>query len=318
MVNQPIDSDGTSLLHLAANSDNPSIPQLLVDSHANVDCQNSDGWTPLHVAVVNGCTQALQVLLENGANTHLLDQDDMTPLDHAQEEEQWWCLDILERFDQKREELVILEEISMCELYVSMVMGDDEETVATVTAVDHTHTLLPSNEDQNVICTSDLPGSPRENLIGQFDRLTCSNQSLIIVESNDALIDNTSTGIDDSQQLCTDTTADYITAIEESITSFAGCKSFHEQSNECLTNIQLRQKLVELGEEPGPVNDHTRSAYLKYLDKLQKGIQPAGNKGYKGQLYTYQLSLQPVTALLNHIYYYPQVPQITKIELYSN
>ncbi len=285
VVNQPIDSDGTSLLHLAANSDNPLIPQLLIDSRANVDCQNSDGWTPLHVSVVNGCTQALKVLLDNGADPHLLDLDDMSPLDHAQEEEQWWCVDILERFVQKREEHVTMEEISMCELYVSMVMEDNEEIVATVTAGDHTHTLLPSNGDQNVICTSDLPESPRKNLIGQLDRLTCSDRSLIVVESNDTLIDNNTIILDESQLLCADAT-DYITAIEGSITPFVSSRSSREQSSECLTNIELRQKLVELGEEPGPVNDHTRGAYLKYLDKLQRGIQPAGNNGYKGQLRT--------------------------------
>ena len=50
-----------------------------------------------------------------------------------------------------------------------------------------------------------------------------------------------------------------------------------------LTNEQLRSRLVELGEEPGPVNPFTRHAYLNYLTKLLAGVQPTGNKGYKGQ-----------------------------------
>ena len=50
-----------------------------------------------------------------------------------------------------------------------------------------------------------------------------------------------------------------------------------------LSNEQLRSRLVELGEEPGPVNSFTRHAYLNYLTKLLAGVQPSGNKGYKGQ-----------------------------------
>ena len=50
-----------------------------------------------------------------------------------------------------------------------------------------------------------------------------------------------------------------------------------------LSNEQLRSRLVELGEQPGPVNSSTRHAYLNYLTKLLAGVQPTGNKGYKGQ-----------------------------------
>ena len=51
-----------------------------------------------------------------------------------------------------------------------------------------------------------------------------------------------------------------------------------------LTNQELRQRLVSLGEQPGPVTELTRRAYLVYLSKLEAGVQPAGNAGYKGQL----------------------------------
>ena len=56
----------------------------------------------------------------------------------------------------------------------------------------------------------------------------------------------------------------------------------HKRSNSSYTNQELREKLISLGEQPGPVNDSTRSAYLSYLEKIQAGIQPTGNKGYKG------------------------------------
>ena len=50
-----------------------------------------------------------------------------------------------------------------------------------------------------------------------------------------------------------------------------------------LSNEQLRKALLERGEQPGPVTDTTRSAYLLYLVKLEAGVQPSGNTGYKGQ-----------------------------------
>ena len=48
-----------------------------------------------------------------------------------------------------------------------------------------------------------------------------------------------------------------------------------------LSNLELRQKLVSLGEKPGLVNKTTREAYQKYLARIEAKVQPAGNKGYK-------------------------------------
>ncbi|CAI7992108.1 Ankyrin repeat and LEM domain-containing protein 1 [Geodia barretti] len=56
-----------------------------------------------------------------------------------------------------------------------------------------------------------------------------------------------------------------------------------------LTNQELRGELLARGEQPGPVTDSTRCAYLVYLAKLEAGIQPSGNTGYKG--YKYELAL---------------------------
>ena len=50
-----------------------------------------------------------------------------------------------------------------------------------------------------------------------------------------------------------------------------------------LSDIQLREKLVSLGERPGPITPSTKVAYLSYLAKLEAGVQPPGNKGYKGE-----------------------------------
>jgi hypothetical protein len=50
-----------------------------------------------------------------------------------------------------------------------------------------------------------------------------------------------------------------------------------------LTESELRERLVALGERPGPITPSTKVAYLAYLAKLEAGVQPAGNKGYKGE-----------------------------------
>lgn len=50
-----------------------------------------------------------------------------------------------------------------------------------------------------------------------------------------------------------------------------------------LSNSELREKLLALGEHPGPINDSTRAAYQVYLAKVQAGVQPKGNRGYKGK-----------------------------------
>lgn len=49
-----------------------------------------------------------------------------------------------------------------------------------------------------------------------------------------------------------------------------------------LSDLELREKLVSLGEKPGPVNGTTRKAYQNYLAKIMAGVQPTGNRGYKG------------------------------------
>lgn len=51
-----------------------------------------------------------------------------------------------------------------------------------------------------------------------------------------------------------------------------------------MSNEELRDQLLSLGERPGPVNKFTRSAYQSYLAKIQAGIQPSGNSGYRGEV----------------------------------
>ena len=81
-----VDEDGTSPLHLAANSHSTAILELLVKHGAWVNSQNDDGLTPLHVAALWGKAEAVQLLLARGADPAITDCDELSPLDHAQNE----------------------------------------------------------------------------------------------------------------------------------------------------------------------------------------------------------------------------------------
>lgn len=56
--------------------------------------------------------------------------------------------------------------------------------------------------------------------------------------------------------------------------------------NSKILKLSDEQLEKELDEQPGSVNDSTRKAYQVYLDKIEAGIQPKGNKGYKGNNYS--------------------------------
>ena len=50
-----------------------------------------------------------------------------------------------------------------------------------------------------------------------------------------------------------------------------------------LKDSELVDQLVSMGEVPGPITESTRKAYMVYLTKLERGVHPAGNSGYKGE-----------------------------------
>ena len=50
-----------------------------------------------------------------------------------------------------------------------------------------------------------------------------------------------------------------------------------------LQDTSLDKKLRDLGEKPGLINSENRSAYQAYLDKIQAGVQPEGDKRYKSK-----------------------------------
>jgi len=47
-----------------------------------------------------------------------------------------------------------------------------------------------------------------------------------------------------------------------------------EEDDQQLTNSMIRSELIKMGEKPGPINDLTRGAYLRYLQKVKSGLLP--------------------------------------------
>ena len=84
-VNAPLDEEGTTLLHLAANGHTPTL-SLLLARGAIVNWQNNDGLTALHVAALWGRAEPIRTLLQHGADPGISDIDDLLPVDLAREE----------------------------------------------------------------------------------------------------------------------------------------------------------------------------------------------------------------------------------------
>ena len=262
IVNSPLDHDGTSLLHLAANC-NTKIIDLMITNGADVDHQNTDGYSALHVAAMNGCIEGVKILLANGVNVGLMDNDMMTARDYAEEEEQWEIMELLDEHMLKN--LNDLEEgeknmdASLCETFVKMMMD------SVITCGDNDSVV---EEDTNRADTS-----------GTLDLIVDELEQLSLTESDHLGVTSPNTTND---SVCTEL---YTTACGDQL--YQGTTSVQESQTlpnlSLLTNSELREKLLSLGEQPGPITDLTRGAYIKYLMKILQGVQPSGNQGYKGK-----------------------------------
>ncbi|KAK2152389.1 hypothetical protein LSH36_330g08038 [Paralvinella palmiformis] len=77
------DKEGWTALHLAAQRGDAVMAQLLLNHHAQVDCQNKYGRTPLHWATIERHADVVELLLQNGASPILKDLHDKCSLDYA-------------------------------------------------------------------------------------------------------------------------------------------------------------------------------------------------------------------------------------------
>ncbi|KAG5605382.1 hypothetical protein H5410_026874 [Solanum commersonii] len=77
------DFDGCSLLHLACETADLGMLELLMQYGANVNASDSSGQRPLHWCIIRGKAAFAKLLLARGADPHALDGESKTPYDLA-------------------------------------------------------------------------------------------------------------------------------------------------------------------------------------------------------------------------------------------
>ncbi|XP_015076146.1 ADP-ribosylation factor GTPase-activating protein AGD3 isoform X2 [Solanum pennellii] len=77
------DFDGCSLLHLACQTADLGMLELLMQYGANVNASDSSGQTPLHWCIIRGKAAFAKLLIARGADPHALDGESKTPYDLA-------------------------------------------------------------------------------------------------------------------------------------------------------------------------------------------------------------------------------------------
>ncbi|XP_009610098.1 ADP-ribosylation factor GTPase-activating protein AGD3 isoform X1 [Nicotiana tabacum] len=77
------DFDGCSLLHLACETADLGMLELLMQYGANINASDSSGQAPLHWSVIIGKAAFAKLLLARGADPHALDGESKTPYDLA-------------------------------------------------------------------------------------------------------------------------------------------------------------------------------------------------------------------------------------------
>ena len=238
----------------------------MIINGADVNHQNTDGYSALHVAAMNGCIEGVKILLANGVNVGLMDNDMMTARDYAEEEEQWEIVELLDEHILKN--LDDLEEgeknmdASLCETFVKMMMD------SVITCGDNDSVV---EEDTNGADTS----GTLDFIVDEIEQLTLTKSDHLEVTSPNTIATNDSVCTELYTTACGDQFYQGNTSVQESQTL---------PNLSSLTNSELREKLLSLGEQPGPITDLTRSAYIKYLMKILQGVQPSGNQGYKGKI----------------------------------
>ncbi|XP_064160973.1 protein phosphatase 1 regulatory inhibitor subunit 16B [Anguilla rostrata] len=81
------DSQGATLLHVAAANGYVQAAELLLEGGARMDQRDSDGWQPLHAAACWGQMQVAELLVSHGASLNSKTFLDETPIDLCEDEE---------------------------------------------------------------------------------------------------------------------------------------------------------------------------------------------------------------------------------------
>ncbi|KAE8298351.1 Protein phosphatase 1 regulatory inhibitor subunit 16B [Larimichthys crocea] len=85
-VNQQ-DSQGATLLHIAAANGYVQAAELLLEAGARMDLRDSDGWQPLHAAACWGQMHVAELLVSHGASLNAKTFLEETPIDLCEDEE---------------------------------------------------------------------------------------------------------------------------------------------------------------------------------------------------------------------------------------
>ncbi|KAM8947054.1 protein phosphatase 1 regulatory inhibitor subunit 16B isoform 2-T2 [Pelodytes ibericus] len=82
-----MDSQGATLLHVAASRGYAEVAEVLLENGAQVDVKDSDSWEPLHAAAFWGQIYVAEILVSHGASLSSKTSLDETPLDLCEDEE---------------------------------------------------------------------------------------------------------------------------------------------------------------------------------------------------------------------------------------
>ncbi|KAM6977558.1 protein phosphatase 1 regulatory inhibitor subunit 16B [Aplochiton taeniatus] len=81
------DSQGATLLHIAAANGYVQATELLLEGGARMDLRDSDGWQPLHAAACWGQMHVAELLVSHGASLNAKTFLEETPIDLCEDEE---------------------------------------------------------------------------------------------------------------------------------------------------------------------------------------------------------------------------------------
>lgn len=81
------DSQGATLLHVAAANGYAQAAEMLLEGGARTDVRDSDGWTPLHAAACWGQVHVAELLVSHGANLNAKTYMEETPIDLCEDED---------------------------------------------------------------------------------------------------------------------------------------------------------------------------------------------------------------------------------------
>ncbi|CAG9313857.1 unnamed protein product [Blepharisma stoltei] len=83
-IDHTLNESGWTLLHVAAQTGDLALLQLILDLGASIDVrEESEDWTPLMVAALNGKLEAVKALIARGADPKLINKSNKRALDLA-------------------------------------------------------------------------------------------------------------------------------------------------------------------------------------------------------------------------------------------